>query len=386
MLRQIRFLSDWFEVSVASPRSALAVEGTHTDIATWTQRIVQRARSSEFPRWIIFLGRIAIRLLPKVGNGSISNVPTLKLPSGTRFDLIVCNDVQSLPYGFALESVDTRIVADLHEWAIDEAPTQLARKIGERNLEIAESLLHRCDSVSTVSEAMRRQYREAFHVDSLVVPSVPEYHQIAPTRDGRPIIELVHHGIYNPHRGIEDLITALAMLSSRFRLNLMLLRAPEKSLRSLARELKIPDNQLVFHQPVLPGALCTYLSKFDVEVIFIPANSTNHIVGLPNKLFEAVQARLAVVTGPTPELAKAVLASGVGLVTQSFSPEDLARTLEGLERDDLSKFKLAADRQAEEWCFENLYPALGQWAGINSTSSSKQRPGELSKPPDWTFL
>lgn len=385
VLRQIRFLSEWFEISVASPRSASAVKGTHIDFSTRMQRIVRRARSIGFPRWIIFLGRIAIRLLSKVQDGPLSPTPIPKLHSGTRFDLIVCNDLNSLPYGFAHKSADTRIVADLHEWAMDEAPTELAKEIGKSNLKIAEGLLRRCDSVSTVSEAMRRQYLEAFHVDSLVVPSIPEWHQIAPTRDGNPIIELVHHGIYSRHRGIEDLITAFSMLSSKFRLNLMLLRAPEESLRSLARELKIPDDHLVFHQPVLPSALCDYLSNFDIEMIFIPGNSVNHQVGLPNKLFEAVQARLAVVTGPTPELAKAVLASGVGLVTQSFSPEELARTLEGLEREDVSKFKLAADRQAEEWCFENLYPALAQWAGTNYKELSARNPRGRSKQPDWTF-
>lgn len=386
MLRQIRFLSNWFEVSVASPRNTLAVEGSQIDLAySRSQRIVQRALSLGLPRWLIGLGRIAKLLLQRIDNRMFSNDPILKLPSETHFDLVVCNDVQSLPYGFVHKSPDTRIIVDLHEWAMDEAPTAWARENGKKNFQIAKKMLRQCDSVSTISEAMRRQYWETFHVDSLVVPSIPEWHQIAPTRDGNPIIELVHHGIYNPHRGVEDLLTAFSMLSSRFRLNLILFRAPEESLKSLARKLGIPDSHLVFHQPVLPDELCTYLSKFDVEVIFIPANSTNHIVGLPNKLFEAVQARLAVVTGPSPELARAVLASGVGRVTQTFSPEELAGTLEALERDDISKFKLAADRQAEEWCFENLYPALAQWAGTNYKELSARNPRGRSKQPDWTL-
>lgn len=383
VLRQIRFLSEWFEVSVASPNNTLVTSGTQINIGySRSQRLVQRVLSLKLPGWLIALGRYTKLLLQRVDNTLFSDSPVMNLTSKKNFDLVVCNDIQSLPFGFANKSVNSRLIADLHEWGLDEAPTPWGIEMGKRNLQIAEKYLRECDSVSTISEAMRLQYLETFQVDSLVVPSMPDFQQLTPTRETSPTIELVHHGIYNPHRGIEDLLIVLSKLPRKFRLNLMLFRAPEEKLRSLARQLKIPDDRLEFHKPVLPPALCGYLNQFDIEVIFIPANSTNHTVGLPNKLFEAVQARLCVVTGPSPELAKAVLASEIGLATQTFDPDELATLLSSLQREEIGRFKFAADRQAREWCFENLYPTLKEWAGLEGKEKSAKHNLVTRPSPD----
>jgi glycosyltransferase involved in cell wall biosynthesis len=394
VLRQIRFLSERFEVSVASPNNSLVTNGEQIDITDtrsqrmvqrMSQRMVQRILSFKLPGWVIALGRFAKSLLLIVNKRLFSNSPAMKVPSGMGFDLVVCNDIQSLPYGFANKADNSRVIADLHEWGMDESPTPWGKEMGERNGQIAEEFLQRCDSVSTVSEALRLQYLETFGVDSLIVPSMPEFQPLSPSRTTSSKIELVHHGIYNSHRGIEDLLVAFSMLPTKFRLNLILFRAPEEKLRSQARKLKIPDNRLEFHQPVPPSALCSFLNQFDIEIIFIPINSTNHAVGLPNKLFEAVQARLAVVTGPNPEIAKAVRATGIGLVTGTFTPDELAGKLNGLGVEDISKFKLAADRQAKHWCFENLHATLEEWVGIENKARPARQDVGTPEDTEWSL-
>ena len=71
-------------------------------------------------------------------------------------------------------------------------------------------------------------------------------------------------------------------------------------------------------------------------------------MALPNKLFEFIQARLAVAIGPSPEMAKYVKKYNCGVISNSFSPVDMAKSLENLTNDELYRFKINTQRFAEE--------------------------------------
>ena len=73
---------------------------------------------------------------------------------------------------------------------------------------------------------------------------------------------------------------------------------------------------------------------------------------MPNKLFEFLQARLAIVVGPTPDMAEFVLDTELGLVTEDFTPAALAACLKKLTRDDINRFKESADKAARKYCWE----------------------------------
>ena len=79
---------------------------------------------------------------------------------------------------------------------------------------------------------------------------------------------------------------------------------------------------------------------------FLPNSTFNLQNALPNKFFEAVQARIGVITGPSPAMVTLVKEYGLGAVTEDFSVEALRATLEGLTAAEVADWKIAANAAA----------------------------------------
>ena len=93
------------------------------------------------------------------------------------------------------------------------------------------------------------------------------------------------------------------------------------------------------HDPVPMEAIPTTLNAFDVGIYLLPPVNFNHVHALPNKLFEFIQARLAVVIGPSPEMAKVVKETGCGTVATEFSAMSLASAVRELTPEKVERYK-----------------------------------------------
>ena len=83
-------------------------------------------------------------------------------------------------------------------------------------------------------------------------------------------------------------------------------------------------NKVTFHPPVSPADLPAVLNRYDVGIFSLPPQTRNHALMLPNKFFDFVQARLAIVFSPSPETSRLIERYDLGAVTEDFSPESLA--------------------------------------------------------------
>jgi hypothetical protein len=99
--------------------------------------------------------------------------------------------------------------------------------------------------------------------------------------------------------------------------------------------------------PAAMRDLARTINAYDVEVAFFPPRTQNLVYTLPNKLFEAVQGRLAIVTGPTKLMVEAVEEFGNGVVTEGWSAHDLAVAINSLTPERITEMKLASHRAAE---------------------------------------
>ena len=61
-----------------------------------------------------------------------------------------------------------------------------------------------------------------------------------------------------------------------------------------------------------------------------------------------VQARLATVVGPPPEMERFVRRYGVGVVTDGFEPSDITRAIDALTPEAVDAMKAESDRHAAE--------------------------------------
>ena len=91
-----------------------------------------------------------------------------------------------------------------------------------------------------------------------------------------------------------------------------------------------------------------FLNRYDVGLCIYKPTSFNLLHSLPNKFFEFIQARLAVFSGPSPEMARLIRHHDLGVVAEDFSLAALQRALNGLNRKGIDHFKSQSHQAARE--------------------------------------
>ena len=81
------------------------------------------------------------------------------------------------------------------------------------------------------------------------------------------------------------------------------------------------------------------MNSYDIGLYILPPTNINNKYPLPNKLFEFIQSRLAVAIGPSPEMARIVKKYNLGVVSEEFTSQSLAKTIKSLEIKDLITYK-----------------------------------------------
>ena len=74
---------------------------------------------------------------------------------------------------------------------------------------------------------------------------------------------------------------------------------------------------------------------------------------MPNKLFEYIQARLAIIAAPLFDIKEFIDEYHVGKVTQSFESDSLAKTINSLDEKNILYYKNICDKLAETFSQKN---------------------------------
>ncbi|WP_238154491.1 glycosyltransferase [Ornithinimicrobium sufpigmenti] len=266
-----------------------------------------------------------------------------------RYDVVLANDIDTLP--LALDVAPRGGVhADLHEyhsrqreellrWRLFVAPYYrwLVRTFGPR-----------ADSVTTVGQRLAEQYEQEFGLRCGVVYNAPERSDLPVGEVGDPV-RLVHAGHATPGR-LGTVLEAMELVTSGATLDLYLVQGGGYAAELAERYADHPRVRV--HDAVPPADLVRTLNRYDVGIHILAPVSFNHRYAMPNKLFDYVQARLGVLIGPSPEMAAMVREHDVGWVTEDFTASDVARTIDGLTREDVARAKAASDVAAGVLCAE----------------------------------
>ena len=93
-------------------------------------------------------------------------------------------------------------------------------------------------------------------------------------------------------------------------------------------------------------------NEFDLGIISIYPSNLNYKYCLPNKLFEFIQARLALAIGPSPDMAEVVRQYQCGFIAEKFSIESMVNTLKDLTSEKIDLAKKNSDIAAKDLCYE----------------------------------
>ena len=343
--RQINFLSERYQLTIAcfdSPKN-------------WQHEVfhIKRIKPGLFQKAIgsIFL----LTGLFESAYNVIYDFPFLRKQLESRhFDLIIANDIESLPLAFKIKKTD-KILFDAHEFAPRHFEDKIVWRIFFQrfNKYLCKKYLPLVDEMTTVGTGLAKEYAAHYPVKPIVVTNANYYSKLMPTPVEEKKIRLIHHGAANPSRQLEIMIEMMNYLDDRFTLDLMLLTPSiaNKKTRSYLDSLKklVKDNpRIKIVPPVKSAEVVNFIHPYDMGIFLLPPINFNYANTLPNKLFDFIQARLAIGIGPTPEMASLVNKYKLGVVAEDFTAHSLARKINVLNGNEIEFFKKQADKAALE--------------------------------------
>ncbi|QDO88525.1 glycosyltransferase family 4 protein [Ornithinimicrobium ciconiae] len=268
-----------------------------------------------------------------------------------RYDVVLADDIDTLPLALDL-APRGGVHVDLHEyhprqneelrrWALFVAPYYrwLVRTYGVQS-----------DSATTVGQGIAREYEREFGLACGVVMNAPyRRDDLSPTPVSWPP-RLVHAGNGVAAR-LEVMLEAMSQVTNGATLDLYLIDQGNGYVPVL-RERFADSDRVRIHDPVPTAEIVSTLNSYDAGVYSLPPISFNFRWAMPNKFFDFVQARLALVIGPSPEMAGLVEKHQLGVVAQDFTPEAFAAAINALTPETLAAAKAASHEAARVLCAE----------------------------------
>lgn len=271
-----------------------------------------------------------------------------------KYDLVVANDIDTLPLAFQWKGA-AKVIFDAHEYA----PRHFENNWIWRTffqpfyIHLCKQYIPRTSAMFTVGEGLAKEYESNFGVKPVIITNSTRYFDLEPSTVLPDRIRLVHHGIINPSRRLELMIDMMARLDSRFTLDMILMTSDYASAqtRTYIHEFRrrAEENPRIKILPsVRSDKVVDTIRQYDIGVFLIPPINFNYANTLPNKLFDFIQARLAIAIGPTPEMANIVTRYGNGVVAEDFQAASLAQKLNAITQEELIRYKNKSSVAARE--------------------------------------
>lgn len=265
-----------------------------------------------------------------------------------------------------------KIIFNAHEYhplEFEDLPGWLETE-GKHYTKLYRKYLHEFDLFINVCESIRLKCLEEFNLDSVVIPNAAFESAIPPSRNEQVPIRLIHHGALLPGRKIEKMIAIVQEAGERFSLDIMLVPNPAAmDYYQKLQELCSKTSNVRLIQPVTFHEIVPFINQYDAGIYLLEPSNFNNFHALPNKLFEFIQAKLAIIVSPSPEMSRLVSNYGIGWVAADFSTGSMVDILKNLTLQEIQAckehtLKAAAMENAEH--YQRLF--LGQVLSLSHQS------------------
>jgi len=341
--RQLHFLRERYALTAAG-LSDPAIEGVE-----YVQLLYPR------PRWwgALAAARLALHRYEAFYWGGLHIRHTLAALGGRSFDLIIANDLNTLPDAARLaRACGARLLLDAHEYEPGQSDSATFKLLLRPYwIALCRRWLPAADRMISSSPGFSRAYEAAFGVRCGTLTNAPFFADLTPSPVSEDEIRLVHHGGIDPPRRQENMIYLVKKLDRRFTLDLMLLRNKPDYYARLQR-LAAGEPRIRFVPPAHPDHLAEAVQPYDMGLYPLWPGAFNVTWNLPNKVFEFVQGRLGMALWPSPEMAKVANEYGLGIVSENYDIDELAARMNALTADDVRRYKQAAHAAAPLLCAE----------------------------------
>lgn len=334
VLRQIAALSDSYDVTTCGfgPAPSDTVEHLQVrgQVRSWDGRVLALRQY----RWTLWT-RPGIR-------------EALQLLRGRNFDLVLADEEIAAPVALRVRPNDG-VLVDLHEYHSRVlGPETYWYKRARPYIEwMIRTYVTKADAWTTVGPGLAEEYEREYGFRPDVVRNTTPYYEHAVQETAWPP-RLVHSGSAVRRRKLELMIDGVAQATNGATLDLYLVKSDPPYFAELEQRAASTGGRVRVLPPVSYDELMPTVARYDVGISLLAPTTFNLEWSLPNKMFDFVQGRLATIVGPSPEMANLVRETGHGVVTDDYTPEAIAATIDGLTKEQIDAYKRVADANARQ--------------------------------------
>ncbi|MEO8446698.1 MAG: hypothetical protein ABI528_04340 [bacterium] len=263
------------------------------------------------------------------------------------FDLVIAHDLDAVAIAYGKFDAK-KVFVDLHEYAPEEFGETFYWKLINRNF-----ILYQCrkyfsmvDASCTVCQSISDEYKKIFSTAPVVITNATGFVDLKPSVPGKRI-RIISHGSAIRSRKIELMIEIAKLLDDRFSMDLMLIPNDIAYYNSLKEIAEVSCNVRII-SPVDFKDIIYYCNQYDIGLYMIFPTNLNNKFSLPNKFFEFIQSRLAIITGPSDEMKNYIDKYHLGFASKNFKPEDVAKEINKLTNKQIEEYKVSTDSHARE--------------------------------------
>lgn len=347
ILREMDGLKDHFDIHVTGDEPAFDTKHTYSCIYSFRSfgdKIKSRISRA--------LGRKILPEYSKIG----------AYIQQQHINVLIIHEPHLLPLAAKLKKTHgIRIVFNAHEYhplEFEDSPEWMSNE-GRLFYSLYQRYLPQLDLFINVCDSIREKCLSEFRADSLVIPNAAFYSDVAPVFHEGDVIRLIHHGALLPNRKLEKIISIVDSLGSRFQLDIMGMPNPAvMDYYEKIREACAATSNVRLIPPVAFSEIIPFINQYDIGVYLLEPSSFNNFHALPNKIFEFLQAKLAVFVSPSPEMSKLVEKYRIGEVSEDFSEAAMIKRLQQTDFQQINAYKqntLQAAQQETAEKYQQLY-------------------------------
>lgn len=212
-------------------------------------------------------------------------------------------------------------------------------------------IIPRLNRTLTVCDSIAEYYHQKYGIEMKVIRNVP-YLRVQTdniplaVEKGKKII--LYQGALNTGRGLEWVIDAMPLIDNAV-LYIIGDGDIRKQLKQQVKKQKLND-RVIFHGKVDASELYRYTPSADLGLCLLENKGMSYYYALPNRIFDYLHAGIPVLASPFPEIKKIVETYNTGILTDNYSPDQLASLINKILKEG---YPTAHFKQlATEFCWE----------------------------------
>jgi glycosyltransferase involved in cell wall biosynthesis len=274
-------------------------------------------------------------------------------------DVYHANDLPTLaPTMKASKKNGAKVIYDSHELYMEQGMFSSDFLINRYKKEEA-SNIRLANAVVTVNEFIGSEMKKRYGTreNPEVVYNYPYATKALAVQQKHKEIIILYQGLYGPSRGLEELIQSIKFVGDKYTLKLRGVGDYIFKLKQIVKEQKLED-RVEFLEPVKSEDLTKSAEFADVGVIMYKAECLNNLYASPNKLFEYINAGLAILCNDLPFVASIVKTHNLGICVREITTKALVEAISKFDQERITLFKSNAFQVSDVFTWENQEPKI----------------------------